>query len=324
MIIIIALSLYLLNIYMGPYEYYSNIYGAQPDDNGWRGGKTTRRIKVNGKDEGSCNYVDSDGNYQYGITYDGLRCYPLKSERKEKNEKHGKHGKRYLESEEEEEVSKVYEKPREFKKGKSYPICYPNTTNFADMCTKENPKYGVKKITPCNADTSSLECAPGTIGGIDYGKNVIKTPCLNRTDDFDSWCRFYSNGGSAPSGYNVNSIGAKFILEGKLGGCYLNNGKSDPNSASAICDYNYMEQIPKIDTDVFTDCLPITSDFVLNCSSLLGKDYTKSFADEILAYDCNPGFARAKCLTKSEKNEHLKKNKKRIDDITSHKGKKCC
>ena len=111
---------------------------------------------------------------------------------------------------------------------------------------------------------------------------------------------------------------------GESGGCYLNNGKSDPNSASAICDYNYMEQIPKIDTDVFTDCSPVASDFISNCSELLKKSYTSSFADEILAYDCNPGFARAKCLLTSEKNELVKDNTKKIDDITSYKRKKCC
>ena len=189
--------------------------------------------------------------------------------------------------------------------------CYPiDSTNFDKICKNQNPKWGIKNYTAC-ADKNQLrvECGPGYINGVNYGNNTVVTPCLNKSDDFNTWCKYY-NDGNIPKGYSVNSIGVKKILIGEDGDCFLNNGTSDINSARAICDYNNMEQIPKLDRannrinyNNFSSCVPIKSDFTLICSELLGQDdKTKVYADQIMGYDCNPGYARAKCLMKSDYN----------------------
>ena len=175
---------------------------------------------------------------------------------------------------------------------------------------------------------SSSSCNPSTssppnykLNGIDYsGLGVSITPCLNKSDDFDEWCQYYQSP-STPlnAGYNVNSIGAKYILEGKDGDCYLSangaDGIEDPNSARAVCDYNSIKEIPKLDVinnnlnyNVFTDCNPLSSDFLSSCTGSLNTTlkpelpYTNSdvSVNQIMGYDCNPGYGRGKCVLKSD------------------------
>jgi hypothetical protein len=173
--------------------------------------------------------------------------------------------------------------------------CYPNNSNFSKICSDQNPMYGVKQINLCNdKNTSSVICDSNYLNG-KYIGNPIITPCLNKTDDFDVWCKYY-NTKPVPDGYNINSIGVKNLLVGKEGECYLNNNP-DNSKARAICDYNYIQNVTKINSsnlknNNFTDCSPINSNFNILCSNISKT----SIASEIMGYDCNPGFARAKCI----------------------------
>lgn len=188
-----------------------------------------------------------------------------------------------------------------------HPDCLPNSTNFYQYCTNKGSSYGLQKIIPCDSNNSRAICSNGI--SVDSESNDLLTPCLNKTDDFNEWCRYYSNYSYNPSlGYNVNSIGAKKVLIGKTGGCYV-NGKSDENRARAICTANYTDEVPKLDSaneyidyNSFTRCMPLNNtDFISECSKALKTDYSSSFADQIGSYDCNPGFGRAKCLYGSDK-----------------------
>ena len=180
--------------------------------------------------------------------------------------------------------------------------CHPNNSNFDKICKMQNMKYGVKKLIPCDSNNSKVVCGLNYINGVHYGDNVTMTPCLNKSDDFDNWCRYYNNVSTIPSGYNVNSIGAKNVLVGALGGCYTNDGKSDKNSARAICDYKHMEQVTRLDPannkinyNVYTDCLPLNgNNFIPSCINLMNN--SSALATQIMGYDCNPGYGRAKCL----------------------------
>lgn len=257
--------------------------------------------------------------------------------------------------------------------------CITNNQNFDKYCKSINPTYGVKNINRCDSNNSKVECGANYINGVYYGESII-TPCMNKSDDFDTWCKYY-NTKDIPDGFNVNSIGADKILLGSEGGCFLEDGKPDFSKARALCNYNSIDGIKKlnrsnelIDYNVFTTCLPIkNSNFVLECGRLLDdKEYNKikntnslgndinninnvssddckllcdsnndcygftynknngscflknsnvinasgqdnnnydlylndksrtSHAIEIMGYDCNPGFARAKCIKKDD------------------------
>ena len=177
--------------------------------------------------------------------------------------------------------------------------CYPNDTNFSKICSDQSPTYGVKSINSCDKDTSSVVCDPNYLNGKYTGTSII-TPCLNKTDDFDVWCKYYNNK-PVPEGYNINSIGVKNLLVGKEGECYLNNNIPDNSKARGVCDYNYIDNITKISSsnlkdNNFTDCSSINSNFNILCDNLSKR----SIASEIMGYDCNPGFARAKCINRND------------------------
>jgi hypothetical protein len=219
-------------------------------------------------------------------------------------------------------------------KEKQYPFaetCWPNQTNFDEKCKKINSNWGVEKIIPCDENHSKIICSTNYINKNHYGENAMITPCLNKSDDFDEWCKYY-NSSHIPSGYNVNSIGAKEILEGSKGNCYLSNGQPDTNKARAICDYNHMETINKLDNisnnyNKFTDCLPVKTNFRKICNGLFQNimpieeeshiNNTDIYAVEIQGYDCNPGYARSKCITKSDYDRFHMENNNSMTEITS-------
>ena len=148
------------------------------------------------------------------------------------------------------------------------------------------------------------------------GKDNFTTPCLNKTDDFNTWCQFY-NTKNPPTGISKNSIGEKNVYIGAYGACYNNDGSSNNNVARAVCSYNNYESLDKLDhlttgEDIdtpqildynkFTQCLPIQSgNFVSKCQDLLNSPNTGSVdAINIMGYDCNPGYARAQCIFNSD------------------------
>lgn len=135
-----------------------------------------------------------------------------------------------------------------------------------------------------------------------YFNGIMMTPCLYKSEDFDTWCKFF-NSHNVPKGYNKNSLGSAKILKGLKGLCFT-NGKPDPNKARAICGYNSMESIDKLEPvndlinyNKFTNCLPLKStNFKNECSKILNTDISNSNAVEIMGYDCNPQYGRAKCI----------------------------
>ena len=152
---------------------------------------------------------------------------------------------------------------------------------------------------------------------IDY-YGVSETACYDKNDDFDNWCRFNyvpTNEEPIPSGYSINNIGAQKILNGVDGDC------NNPNLSRAICDFNSIQEVNKIEPllltnsdDIlqgakynskynnFTDCMSLSDssftnvdNFKRNCANLLKVDISNAVPDEIMGYDCNPGYYRAKC-----------------------------
>ena len=286
-------------------ENFSDINGAMPKISGshssWSKGpflnefQESEEINTNCSPGTTCN----DKQLQFGIYNDKCHCISPFDKNKQ-----------------EEEQQNILLKPSfNISSEINVPLitlaedCYPNTSNFDQICTMQNIKYGVKKLIPCDDNHSKVECGLNYINGVYYGDNVTMTPCLNKSDDFDNWCRYYNNISTIPSGYNVNSIGAKNILVGSRGGCYTNNGKSDNNSARGICDYKHMEQVTrlepannKINYNVYTDCLPLNgNNFIPSCRNLMKTD--NSFVTQVMGYDCNPGYGRAKCLNSNDKYE---------------------
>lgn len=335
LILIIFIIFYLINLYFNKSlnaELFTNPYGAVPQNGNWGNYSGNSRVSSGSSTAGPCKYIDPvTKNLTFGITFDNIKCYSLTNNNLEDN------GNTVSNTSELQQNAVNEIAPQIIPDSAiSYNICYSNSSNFNDICRQENPNYGIKKITPCNDTTSSLECGANYLNGVDYGNNVTMTPCLNKTDDFDNWCRFYTNGTNMPSGYNVNSIGAKYILNGKHGDCYLNNGNSDTNSARAICDLNHLEQIPKLDPinnkigyNVFTKCKPLKgTNFTTECANELNNPYNETYADQIMAYDCNPGFGRAKCLKTSDKNSFESDISYAINTITNQQNaenvKKCC
>ena len=140
-----------------------------------------------------------------------------------------------------------------------------------------------------------------------YFDGLMTTPCLYKNEDFDTWCRYF-NSNEIPPGYNKNSLGSSKVLPGKLGSCFT-NGKPDPNKARAICGYNSMQTLSKLEPvnniigyNKFTNCLPLNNtNFKSECSKILKTNISKSSAVEIMGYDCNPLYARAKCIYSKDK-----------------------
>jgi len=206
------------------------------------------------------------------------------------------------------------------------PNCVSNTSDFDAICKSQNIRYQVTDLKKCNDYESKPIC--GLIDNDEEDIN-IKTPCLNKSDDFNTWCRFYSNK-NIPIGYNVNSIGVKNVLVGADGGCFV-NGKPDNNKARGICTYNYTDEViklepanPDINYNVFTQCKYMNgTDFVNECSKLLKVPYNVAYATEITSYDCNPGFARAKCLNSKDKLPY-KENEYPINTTTNSSSRTIC
>lgn len=294
-------------------EKFSNEYGATPNENNteWSSSRIENNENSNkdnnlgSQTSGPCyTYNPSNKELIFGLTTDGKTCNfigdnnfnkPIVEIPNDNDVKSGNYATRTV-------------KPLDND-------CYPNSTNFDVICKSQNPKYGVKKITPCDNNNSKVSCDSNYINGKQYNPPLIITPCINKSDDFDTWCRFYSNKNSVPEGYNINSIGVYKLLESDEGDCYLTNGKPDTSSARAVCDYNHSEGLPKlfpvnekISDNIFTDCLQMNSNFVSACANKVNIEYKDAHADQIMGYDCNPGYGRAKCLKKGDYREMKRDN----------------
>ena len=181
--------------------------------------------------------------------------------------------------------------------------------NFDSICKKYGPNYGIESVTTnnCLDGYSEVKCSDKYINGNKYDNLETITPCLAKNIDFDDMCRYY-NKNTIPNGYNINSIGAKKVLVGSKGDCFMENGQADNNSARAICTYDNNSSVPKLnrafnnlDYNKFTSCEPIESNFNTLCPS-------NNTAIEIMGYDCMPGYARAKCINDNDLSNYLYNN----------------
>ena len=294
-IILIGLMLY----YTQNIESFVDVAGAQShmDGTSWNNDSEKKMGTVLNQCElhGECKTADGSG---FGIYNANCECISIGKKvdiSKKVNKSSAKTVKTYFPS------SAVTTMPGLLEKDKN---CMPNSTDFDAFCKKQNLTYNLKNLEKCDEFESKPICGPSEI---DEEEISVRTPCLNKSDDFNTWCRFYSNKKN-PVGYNVNSIGAKHVLIGSAGGCFV-NGKPDNSKARGICTYNYTDEViklqpsnPNINYNVFTQCKDMRkTDFVKECSKLLKLDYKDTYADQITSYDCNPGFARAKCLNNKDK-----------------------
>lgn len=291
--ILIFIIHYFINGYISykKYENFTNIYGARPIDYNSRWGYGPSKIEDTDKNDtcdiGSiCFTPNGFGVYnKYCKCIVGLHKNNIVEEESHQYIKPLKKPVRYI---------PPIKKPEKVKVDLS--DCYPNNSDFIEICKSENPKFGIKEIIKCDKDNSKVLCGLNYFNGSHYGNGEVVTPCLNKNEDFDVWCKYY-NDKSIPKGYNINSIAAKKILYGKEGDCRV-------DEARAVCDYNHLETINKLDPankkinyNKFTPCYPLNNtNFKRECSNVLNHDFNDTSAVQITGYDCMPGYGRAKCL----------------------------
>jgi len=364
-VIIIIIFFYIINKSL--IEKFTSFYGAHPNDDGtaWTTSLPSDYDFSNYCRPGDlCNTQDG-----WGVFNNNCECIIPGVNNKTDSEDY------INELQEEEEMSSTSNIQSSNLEG-----CIRNNNNFDEYCKRKDPSYGVKSISICDSNHSKVECGENYLNGIYYENTIVITPCLNKSDDFDTWCKFYNNK-PVPNGFNVNSIGASKVLVGSAGACFINNGEPDDKKARALCDYHNIDSIKKlprtnnlINYNTFTSCLPAKdTNFVYECANLLdekiyekksntssnsstinnirnissddcellcnsnnncyGFQYNKnngtcllkdssvlrastqtnpnfdlyindknknSRAVEIMGYDCNPGFVRAKCLKNND------------------------
>lgn len=176
---------------------------------------------------------------------------------------------------------------------------------------------GIKEINRdiCPGDKVKVTCGNLTFNEIDYsneGKYVYATDCINNAFDMDTMCNEIMpksiNQISKPNGYYNQSAGADVILKGKQGDCYTADGSPDLSKSRAICNLQSNKEIKRIlpfrnnqDYNVFTNCNNMEShNFVDECKNLLKLNSNNDVFADIHGFDCMPGYARAKCINKTE------------------------
>lgn len=288
-IILIIFLFYYVQYYISSKEKFSNITGAVPNNN-WTSWQNENIILNNISNDHKCN-ISGLCNTENGWGLYNKNCDCIINKEKNIQEEEEK-------IIEEEHTNNIYQTKTVLLDND----CIHNKNDFNKYCKEKNSNYGIKKIIKCDDNYSKVICDKNYINEIYYGNNISITPCLNKTDDFDTWCKFYNNN-KIPYGFNINSIGTKHLLIGKKGDCYLNNGNPDNSKARAVCDYNHVDSVSKLepiynnDYNVFTTCMPYKNNFNDTCKKIFNKD---AKAIEIMGYDCNPGFLRAKCIKRGD------------------------
>lgn len=209
-------------------------------------------------------------------------------------------------------------------------VCFPDNSNFGEICRLRHgsSEYGVKDFdtSGCESGTKKVECGQFYYNKVDYNdKDISSTPCLERSIDFDEACRYYQpiRPTLGDRGYNVNSVGVKQKLYAQDGDCYHRDGTPDLTRARGLCNLNYLENVTKLDHfpdnynyNVFTDCNKISTNFNSECATKLSTNNQDVYA-YVSGYDCNPGYARAKCINKKD-NVNIPENiKKFMEDSKS-------
>ncbi len=214
---------------------------------------------------------------------------------------------------------KTYQKTEEETHDNKIIYSCVSNQNYNDLCKSNNhPTYGVYSINKCINDLSkyTVVCKNNYINGNHYppNKNEIITPCVLNNSDFNDTCKYY-NTTNVPKGNSKNGFGAKNILTGKNGDCYNNDGTPNNNKSRIICNYNNSYGIPNIkktynniNYNDFTDCLISNTNFTSKCKDIINDN--NAMAVEIMGYDCNPNYLRAKCITKNNYNNNINMNYK--------------
>ena len=203
--------------------------------------------------------------------------------------------------------------------------CFPDESDFGKICKirHNSNQYGLKKLKNCYDKKKKIidgitkvECGKLFFNKEDYSTNPdnkYSTPCINASLDLNTMCNSYIPDqfkiNSYKQGYNSDSAGSNIKLLGKSGDCYTNN-LPDDSKARVICGFKKFNQIDRVrpfsyenDYNKFTECNKTTHDFVNDCKNILVKTNENIIDENIFAdikgFDCMPGFARAKCIDKT-------------------------
>jgi hypothetical protein len=177
--------------------------------------------------------------------------------------------------------------------------CINSFPNISDIST-----YGVKALIPDPKQEKKAQAI--------CSKGYSITPCLPKKQDFNNWCKYYTTD-SQLNNSTRDSVGVNYLLGGS------NNICSDKNEISAVCNSNNYANIRKINSTVFTDCMPQKTNFnnickekvMLDNSKIYNTDGTidynsttglKTFASDIDSYDCATNNMRAKCINNNDIN----------------------
>jgi hypothetical protein len=178
--------------------------------------------------------------------------------------------------------------------------CATSFPNISDIAS-----YGVKGliINPNNKIQAQAVCSKG----------YSITPCMPKKQDFNNWCQYYTTD-SQLNNSTRDSMGVKSLLVGDYNIC------SNKNEVSAVCSTNTYANIRKINTSVFTDCLPQNTNFENECKKKVMIDNDsiyyynngtinnnsitglKTFASNIDSYDCPTNNMRAQCINQNDIN----------------------
>lgn len=179
-------------------------------------------------------------------------------------------------------------------------ICVNNFSNVPDISS-----YGVKTliVNPNNKTEAQAVCVKG----------FSITPCLPKKQDFNNWCQYYTTD-SQLNNSTRDAMGVKSLLVGDYNIC------SNKNEVSAVCSTNTYANIRKINTSIFTDCLPQNTNFENECKKKVMIDNDsiyyynngtinnnsitglKTFTSNIDSYDCPTNNMRAQCINQNDIN----------------------
>ena len=185
--------------------------------------------------------------------------------------------------------------------------CNNSFPNVSDIST-----YGIKGLilNPTDKTKAQAICSKG----------YSITQCLPKKQDFNNWCQYYTSE-SQLNNSTRDSIGARSFLVGDYNIC------TNKNEMSAVCSANNYDGIRKIDSTVFTDCLPQNTIFENECkkkvmldnSTIYNSDGSinynsttglKTFSANIDSYDCSTNYMRAKCINNNDINNFENNNRK--------------
>lgn len=154
-----------------------------------------------------------------------------------------------------------------------------NSTSCEEKCNKTNLDKDILEVLKDveNYNTSKeviikKKLRNFTYNNINY-EGISNTNCYDVNDDFDNWCRYNyvpTDEYPLPSGYTLNNIGAQIILNGKEGEC------SSENFSRAICDFNSIQEVNKIEPVLDKNSMGISLDSVKSMADQAPSGFAES------------------------------------------------